>query len=175
MTERTRVLIEIDEPMGPGVDFEPNVDGIGATACRARVRGPWLGLDRGHLVEADDGSGRQVPVLIALPASTFVGCRIEGELVGGLAAPAGTVLVARITGAAVPIEAFTEPRRVGSRRRVDGSTPRPPRVTPSGPAASFENAGRGNAWSAAGPGCPKGRRRRRRHASPRRTRSRSTR
>ena len=106
MTERTQVIVEIDEPLGPGVEFDRNVDGIGSTARRARVRGPWLGLDRGHLVEADDGSGRQVPVLVALPASTFVGCRIEGELVGGLAAPAGAVLVARIMGGAIPIEAF---------------------------------------------------------------------
>jgi hypothetical protein len=119
MTQRTRVLVEIDEPMGPGVEFDVNVDGIGSTARRARLRGPWLGLDRGHLVEADDGSGREVPVLIALPASTFVGCRIEGELVGGLAAPAGTVLVARITGAAVPIEPFI--RTAAGRLASDGT------------------------------------------------------
>ena len=119
MTERTRVLIEIDEPMGPGVDFEPNVDGIGSTARRARVRGPWLGLDRGHLVDADDGSGREVPVLVALPASTFAGCRIEGELVGGLAAQGGSVLVARINGAALPIEPFI--RTVAGRLASEGS------------------------------------------------------
>ncbi len=100
------MIVEVDEPMGPGVDFEVNVGGIGSTARRGRVRGLWLGLDRGHLVDADDGSGRAVPVLIALPASTFAGCRIEGELVGGLAAPGGTVLVARISGATVPIEPF---------------------------------------------------------------------
>ncbi len=119
MTERTRVLIEIDEPMGPGVDFEPNVDGIGSTARRARLRGPWLGLDRGHLVDADDGSGREVPVLVALPASTFAGCRIEGELVGGLAAQGGSVLVARINGAALPIEPFI--RTAAGRLASEGS------------------------------------------------------
>jgi hypothetical protein len=77
MTERSRVIVEVDEPMGPGVEFELNIGGIGSTARRGRVRGPWLGLDRGHLVDTDDGLGRAVPVLIALPASTFVGCRIE--------------------------------------------------------------------------------------------------
>ena len=125
MTQRTRVIVEVDEPMGPGVEFDANVDGIGSTARRARFRGPWLGLDRGHLVEADDGSGREVPVLIALPASTFVGCRIEGELVGGLATPAGTVLVARIGGASVPIEPFlrTAAGRVASEGAwIDGAT-----------------------------------------------------
>jgi hypothetical protein len=119
MTERTRVLIEIDEPMGPGVDFEPNVDGIGSTARRARLRGPWLGLDRGHLVDADDGSGREVPVLVAVPASTFAGCRIEGDLVGGLAVPGGSVLVARISGAALPIEPFI--RTAAGRLASEGS------------------------------------------------------
>ncbi len=119
MTERTRVLLEIDEPMGPGVDFEPNVDGIGSTARRARLLGPWLGLDRGHLVDADDGSGRDVPVLVALPASTFVGCRIEGELVGGLAVQGGRVLVARISGAALPIEPFI--RTAAGRLASEGS------------------------------------------------------
>ena len=119
MTERTRVLIEIDEPMGPGVDFEPNVDGIGSTARRARLRGPWLGLDRGHLVDADDGSGREVPVLVAVPSSTFAGCRIEGELVGGLAAQGGSVLVARISGAVVPIEPFL--RTAAGRVASEGS------------------------------------------------------
>jgi len=119
MTERTRVLIEIDEPMGPGVDFEPNVDGIGSTARRARLLGPWLGLDRGHLVDADDGFGREVPVLVAVPSSTFAGCRIEGELVGGLAAQGGSVLVARISGAVVPIEPFL--RTAAGRVASEGS------------------------------------------------------
>jgi len=119
MTERSRVIVEVDEPMGPGVDFEVNVGGIGSTARRGRVRGPWLGLDRGHLVDTDNGSGRAVPVLIALPASTFAGCRIEGELVGGLAAPGGTVLVARISGATIPIEPFI--RTVAGRGASEGA------------------------------------------------------
>ena len=119
MTERSRVIAEVDEPMGPGVEFEINVGGIGSTARRARLRGPWLGLDRGHLVDTDDGSGRAVPVLIALPGSTFVGCRIDGELVGGLAAPGHTVLVARISGAAVPIEPFI--RVVAGRLASEGA------------------------------------------------------
>lgn len=118
MTERTRVVVEVDEPMGPGVEFEVNVGGIGSTARRARVRGPWLGLDRGHLVDTDDGMGRAVPVLVALPASTFVGCRIEGELMGGLAAPGHTVLVACISGAALPIEPFI--RTVAGRLASEG-------------------------------------------------------
>jgi hypothetical protein len=171
MTQRTRVIVEVDEPMGPGVEFDANVDGIGSTARRARFRGPWLGLDRGHLVEADDGSGREVPVLIALPASTFVGCRIEGELVGGLATPAGTVLVARIGGASVPIEPFlrTAAGRVASEGAwIDGATA-------ARHAASFGNAGRRSAWSVAAHGSRRDPRRRRRHASPRRIRSRSTR
>lgn len=119
MTERTRVVVEVDEPMGPGVEFEVNVGGIGSTAQRARVRGPWLGLDRGHLVDTDDGTGRAMPMLVALPASTFAGCRIEGELVGGLAAPGHTVLVACISGAALPIEPFI--RTVAGRLASEGA------------------------------------------------------
>jgi hypothetical protein len=91
MTERIRLIIEIDEPMGPGVEFDANVDGIGSTARRARVRGPWLGLDRGHLVDTDDGSGRAVPALIALAASGDEARRIvaglDGEILGWLASP----------------------------------------------------------------------------------------
>jgi hypothetical protein len=119
MTERTHVLVEVDEPMGPGVEFEVNLGGIGSTARRGRIRGPWLGLDRGHLVDTDVGTGRAVPVLVALPASTFVGCRIEAELVGGLAAPGATVLLACISGASIPIEPLI--RTVAGRLASDGA------------------------------------------------------
>jgi hypothetical protein len=54
-----------------------------------------------------------------LPASTFAGCRIEGDLVGGLTVPGGSVLVARISGAALPIEPFI--RTAAGRLASEGS------------------------------------------------------
>jgi hypothetical protein len=44
-------------------------------------------------------------VLVALPASSFAGARIDAELVGGFSDPSGLVLVARLAGASLPIDA----------------------------------------------------------------------
>ena len=154
MTERTRVLLEIDEPMGPGVDFEPNVDGIGSTARRARLLGPWLGLDRGHLVDADDGSGGEVPVLSRCPPrrSWAAGSRVSSWEAWPSRADACSW-----PGSAAPRSPSSRssgPLRVASRRRAPRSAPRMPRATPSVPDASTASAGRRSAWSVAGHGCP---------------------
>jgi len=71
----------------------------------SRSGGLWLGADRGFLVDSDDGHGRVVPVLVVLPASSFVGARIDAELVGAFSDLSGLVLVARLPGASLPINA----------------------------------------------------------------------
>ena len=97
-----RILIEVVEALGPGLELERDDRTGGLVAARARAGGLWLGFDRGALVDSDDGSGRSVPVIVAVPGSTWPGCRIEAELVGALAAGGRTVLVARISGIPVP-------------------------------------------------------------------------
>ena len=100
-----RILIEVVEALGPGLELEPDQRPGGLVAARARAGGLWLGFDRGALVDSDDGSGRSVPVLIAVPGSTWPGCRIDAELIGALAAGGRTVLVARISGIPEPLPA----------------------------------------------------------------------
>lgn len=99
---RMRVVVEIEEALGPGLDLELNPTSGRPIARRARVGGLWLGLDRGALAESDDGHGRAIPVVVALPAASFPGCRIEAELVGGYRSASGAVLVAAIDGARLP-------------------------------------------------------------------------
>ena len=101
----TRLLVEVVEPLGPGLELERDERTGGLVATRARTGGLWLGLDRGALVDSDDGSGRSVPVLIAVPGSTWRGCRIDAELVGALDAGGRTVLVAKIDGISDPLPA----------------------------------------------------------------------
>ncbi len=101
-----RILIEVVEALGPGLELERDDRTGGLVASRARAGGLWLGFDRGALVDSDDGSGRSVPVLIAVPGSTWPGCRIEAELIGGLSAGGRTVLVARISGIPEPLPAI---------------------------------------------------------------------
>jgi hypothetical protein len=100
-----RILVEVVEALGPGLELEHDHRTGGLVAARARAGGLWLGFDRGALVDSDDGSGRSVPVLIAVPGSTWPGCRIDAELVGALAAGGQTVLVARISGIPEPLPA----------------------------------------------------------------------
>jgi len=93
--------VEIEAALGPGVDFESHPP-HGLVGVRARPGGIWLGFDRAALAESDDGLGRRVPVLVAVPVSTYVGCRLEVELVGGWQIARGTILVARLHGTTMP-------------------------------------------------------------------------
>jgi hypothetical protein len=98
-------LVEVEEALGPGLDYARDSERGGIRVAGARGGGLWLGADRGFLVDSDNGHGRVVPVLVALPASSFVGARIEVELVGGYSDASGLVLVARLPGASIPIHA----------------------------------------------------------------------
>ena len=91
------VIVEIERALGPGVDFERE-RGNGLVGRRARPGGAWLGFDRGALVDSDDGTGRRVAVLVALPASTFAGARLEVDLVGGWMTTDAVVLLATLPG-----------------------------------------------------------------------------
>ena len=99
---RSTVLVEVEQPLGPGLDFERDAHGQ-LIARRARAGGPWFGVDRAALVESDDGSGRALPVLVAVPVSTHAGARIEAVLVGGWQDGARATLVAAVEGASVPV------------------------------------------------------------------------
>ncbi len=99
---RPTVLVEVEQPLGPGLDFERDVHGQ-LLARRARAGGPWFGVDRAALVESDDGSGRALPVLVAVPVSTHVGARIEASLVGGWQDGARATLVAAVAEVSVPV------------------------------------------------------------------------
>jgi hypothetical protein len=89
------VIVEIEQALGPGVDFVAE-RGTGFIGQRARRGGAWLGFDRGALLESDDGLGRRVAVLVALPASTFAGARLEVDLVGGWTTADAVILVAAL-------------------------------------------------------------------------------
>ncbi len=98
-------VVEVEQALGPGVDFEH--DGhLGLLGRRARRVAPWPGLDRAALLDTDDGGGRRLPVLVAVPASTFAGARLAVELVGGWRDGRRTVLLGRIRGAAMPLPAI---------------------------------------------------------------------
>jgi hypothetical protein len=100
---RGLLTVEIEEPLGPGVDVEFDLTAGRALARRARLRGPWLGLDRGSVVDTDDGRGRRLPVLVGLPASTFAGCRVETQLCGALANDASPpIILAVVPGGELP-------------------------------------------------------------------------
>jgi hypothetical protein len=96
------VTVEVEQALGPGLDFERD-RGSALVGRRARAGGAWLGFDRAALVDSDDGFGRRVAVLVALPASTFGGARIEAELTGGWSSGAGPILVGRVSGGPTPI------------------------------------------------------------------------
>jgi hypothetical protein len=98
-----RTLVEIEEALGPGVDFERGA-GMALVGRRPRVGGPWVGFDRGAVLDSDDGAGRLVPIVVAVPTSTFRGARLEVEVSGGWQVPGGIVLVGRLPGAPDPVE-----------------------------------------------------------------------
>lgn len=102
---RHEVLVEVEEALGPGLGYARDLERGGILVSGTRGGGLWLGADRGFLVDSDDGHGRVVPVLVALPASSFVGARVEAELMGGFSDASGLVLVARFPGASLPIDA----------------------------------------------------------------------
>ncbi len=99
------ILVEVERPLGPGVEFEHDAHG-GLIGRRARSGSGWLGFDRAALVDSDDGQGRALPVLAALPVSTFTGARLEVELIGGLRSNLGTTLVGRLPGMPLPVPAL---------------------------------------------------------------------
>jgi hypothetical protein len=121
-------LVEIEEALGPGLDYGHDPD-RGVVVTGAREGSLWLGVDRGFVVDSDDGRGHAVAVLVALPSSSFRGARIEVELVGGLE-DARPLLVARLPGASVPIEpvlraagrADGEARWIDARRATEIAT-----------------------------------------------------
>jgi hypothetical protein len=96
------VSVEVEQALGPGLDFERD-RGTTLVGRRARTGGAWLGFDRAALVDSDDGLGRRVPVLVALPASTFGGARIEAELTGGWRSGEARILVGRVSRGPTPI------------------------------------------------------------------------
>jgi hypothetical protein len=86
------------------VEFEQD-DRLGLVGRRARRLVPWPGLDRAALLETDDGLGRRLPILVAVPASTFAGARLAVELVGGWRDRGRTTLLGRVEDAVVPVAA----------------------------------------------------------------------
>ena len=96
----TVVHVVVDHAPGPGIDWE--VDDGAVLARSARAGGLWLGFDRGHLDRSDDGRGRAVPALVAVPQSTAPGCHIEADLCGALRDDGGTVLVTRLGSGPLP-------------------------------------------------------------------------
>jgi len=95
------VVVEVERALGPGIEFERQDYGV-LLGRRARRGGVWLGFDRAAVVDSDDGHGRQLAVLVAVPVSTFRGCRLEVELGGGWETAAGPILVGAVHGTALP-------------------------------------------------------------------------
>ena len=100
-----RGMVEVVEALGPGLEFDQDPATHERVARRARNRGPWLGLDRAAVVDSDDGSGRGIRVLVAVPVSTFAGCRIEVAWTGAVRDDRGPILVGRIDGTPDPSHA----------------------------------------------------------------------
>lgn len=96
-----RVLVEVERTTGPGpvVEFD---DRGRPVVRRFRSEGLWLGFDHGSIPETDDGRGRAVAALVALPASTFPGCRVEVDLTGALVAGERAVLLVVLPGTPLP-------------------------------------------------------------------------
>jgi hypothetical protein len=101
-----QVVVEVEQALGPGLEFELDRASGRLVARRARLAGPWLGLDRAVLVESDDGNGRGLPVLVAVPASTFAGCMIEANIGGAVVAGDRVTLLAQVPGAEPPPRAI---------------------------------------------------------------------
>ena len=99
------LVVEVEQALGPGVDFER--DGrLGPVGRRARSSGAWLGFDRASIVDSDDGLGKRLPILVALPGSTFVGARLEVEVDGGWRSDQGPILLGRLADGAAPVPAL---------------------------------------------------------------------
>lgn len=96
------VVVEVEQALGPGVDFMPD-QRLGPVGRRARTGAAWLGYDRGALVDSDDGNGRRLPILVALPASTYVGARLQVEVTGGWRSQRGRLLLGRLAGGPAPV------------------------------------------------------------------------
>ncbi len=90
-------LVEVSEALGPGLDVEA-VDGGSPVVVRARAAGPFPGVDRGFVVDSDDGSGRAVRALVALPASSWRGCRVQVRWDGIVRDARGAILVGGVEG-----------------------------------------------------------------------------
>lgn len=116
-----RVDLVVDEALGPGL--EVSVENGVARVMAARRGGLWLGLDRAHLADSDVGDGSELPAVVALPASSFAGCRVAAELAGALTAPDRTVLVATLSRQQLPPEGVIRAvARVAEARWVDAAT-----------------------------------------------------
>ncbi len=90
-----RELVEVTEPLGPGLDVEVGAEGS-PVVVRARPGPAFPGFDRGFLVDSDDGSGRSVRAVVALPASSHRGCRIAVRWQGVVRDDQGPILVGDI-------------------------------------------------------------------------------
>jgi hypothetical protein len=101
------LVAEVEQALGPGVDFERNgrLDRVGR---RARTGGAWLGYDRAALVDSDDGRGRRLPILVALPASTYVGARLDVDITGGWRSAQGPILIGRMAGGPAPVPVLAQ-------------------------------------------------------------------
>lgn len=99
--EGRRIVVEVERAPGPGpvVELDERRQPI---VRRFRTGGLWLGFDHGSIPETDDGRGRTLAALVALPASTFPGCQIEAELTGALVAGEQVVLLALLPGTPPP-------------------------------------------------------------------------
>jgi len=91
------MLVEVEQALGPGVDFDRERLG-NLVGRRARSAGPWLGFDRAVLVDSDDGHGRGLAALVAVPTSTFAGCRLEAELTSAMEIDGRAILLATLPG-----------------------------------------------------------------------------
>lgn len=99
------VGVVVEQALGPGIDFERTRAGD-LVGRRARRGGAWLGFDRAALAGSDDGTGRAVPVLVAVPSSTFPGARLEVGIVGGWCRDGRLVLVGAPPAAPPPLPAI---------------------------------------------------------------------
>lgn len=101
-TIHAAVTLEVEEALGSGLDVV--VEHGVARATNARRGSLWLGLDRAHVIETDAGDGASLAAVVALPASSFPGCRIRAEVVGALKDGHRSVLATRLHGAPMPPE-----------------------------------------------------------------------
>ena len=102
--ESSELLLDVETALGPGVDFE-HVDRE-LIGTRARVGGIWLGFDRAAVVDTDGGSGSRIAAVVAVPVSTFSGCRLRARVAGAWREEGRLVLVAQLPGLAAPLPAL---------------------------------------------------------------------